>query len=300
MKNNIYITLFLIFPFLINAQIKVGDKKYTTLIFESNIISGIVSNSDFDFEFNEDSPENMALLKAKTKLAEDTSLIVKTENGTVFNINLLYGANEKNILIIPDSLGVKLNYSSKNIKGKENDTLSFKSKNGDVNKNIRENDYIVGSTVINDSENTKIKCYECENLVKNNNSVKRVFDKLYNITIRFDNVYYLKNKLYFVLTFKNESALDYSINYIKSYVETGNENKASSAQYLEKNPILIYNLTRTIKGNSEKRFVFVFDQFSIDNNKKLTFEVNENGGERNLVLEIPHYFINSPKKINIK
>jgi hypothetical protein len=301
MKNNTLTLIFLLLlPFFLNSQIKVGDKKYTTLIFESNIISGIVSNNDFDFEFNEDSPENMALLKAKNKLAEDTSLIVKTENGTVFNINLVYGTNEKNIQIIPDSLGVKLNINYKKGTIKENDAVESNKSIGEINKNIKENDYKIGNTVINDSENKKIKCYECENLIKNNHSVKRVFDKLYNITIKFNNVYYLNNKLYFVLTFKNESDLDYSFNYIKSYIETGNENRVSSAQYLEKNPILIYNLTRTIVGKSEKKFVFVYDQFSIDNNKKLTFEINENNGERNLVLEIPHFFINSPKKIDIK
>lgn len=279
----------------VNCQIKVGDKKYTTLLFESNIFYGIVSNDDFHLEFNQDSPENMALLKAKSKLAEDTSLIVKTENGIVFNLDLFYGLPEKNILMIPDSLGFKVNFSSKKVKTPKVDTLD--SHTPEINKNIRENDYTVGNTVINDTENKKIKCYECQILVKNKRSIKRVF-KLYDIIIKFDEIYYLSNKLYFVLTFKNGSDLDYSFNYIKSYIATSNENKISSAQYLEKNPILIYNLQRTVKGNSERKFVFVYDQFSIDNNKKLIFEINENNGERNLALEIPHFFINNPKKID--
>lgn len=296
--------LLLLFSFSIKAQeIKVNEKKHITLLFESNIVSGIVSSEDFVFEYNEEEPDNMALLKAKSSLAEETSLVVKTENGIIFNINVFYGISEKNIIQISDTLGVS---AKKTVPEKEvvsNKPVLKEKKNGEttvkdnIKKSLRENDYTIGDNIINDSENKDIECLECDKLLKSQKSIKRVLDEIYSVKIQLNNIYYLDNKLYFVINFVNESDSDYNLNYIKSYVETGNESKNSSSQYLEKNPVLIYNSNRTIPGNSERKYVFVYEQFSIDNNKKLTFEVNENNGERNLFLKIPHFLINNPRKI---
>ena len=100
-----------------------------------------------------------------------------------------------------------------------------------------------------------------------------------------------------MVNFINSSDLDYSFNYIKSYIDTNNDNRTATSQYLEKNPLFIYNTYRTIQGNNERVLIFVYEQFSIDNNKKLVFEINESNGERNLLLKVPHYLINNPKKM---
>lgn len=296
--------IILLFSFSIKAQeIKVTEKKHITLLFESNIISGIVSNEDYIFEYNQDEPDNMALIKAKSKTAEETSLIIKTENGTIFNINVLYGISNKSIIQISDSLGVKaktqtphkeLTLNKSGLKEKNESSENLKDS---VKNSIRENDYTIGSIIINDSENKDIECLVCEKLLKSKKNIKRILDEKYNVKIQLNNIYYLDNKLYCVISFINESDSDYNLNYIKSYVETSNESKTSSTQYLEKDPILIFNSNRTIPVKSERKYIFVFEQFSIDNNKKLTFEVNENNGERNLFLKIPHFLINNPKNL---
>ena len=103
---NKYTLLLLLFSFSLKGQeIKVNEKKHLTLIFESMIVSGIVSSDDYTFEYNENEPDNMALIKANSVNSEETSLIVKTENGTIFNINVVYGKEIKNIIKIHDSLG---------------------------------------------------------------------------------------------------------------------------------------------------------------------------------------------------
>ena len=133
-------------------------------------------------------------------------------------------------------------------------------------------------------------------MLKDKKSIKRIFDENYSVKVQINDIYYYQNKLYFVINFINESDIDYSFNYIKSYIDTNNDNKASTAQYLEKNPLFIYNAIRTIPGGTNRIIIFVYDQFSIDNNKKIVFEINESNGERNLSLKVPHYLVNNPKK----
>ena len=299
--------LLLLFSFSVKAQdIKVNEKKHVTLLFESNIVSGIVSSEDFVFEYNEEEPDNMALIKAISTSAEETSLVVKTENGTIFNINVLYGISKKSIIQISDTLGInskrivperEILLKKTTLKEKDNSQNSVKD---NIKNSIRENDYTIGNNIINDSENKDIECFECDKLLKSGKSIKRILDEIYSVEIQLYNIFYLDNKLYFIINFVNESDSDYNLNYIKSYVETGNESESSSSQYLEKNPILIYNSNRTIPGKSQRKYVFVYEQFSIDKNKKLTFEVIENNGERNLFLKIPHFLINNPRKLKTK
>jgi hypothetical protein len=299
MIYNKWLFVFITFPLLTIAQdIKVNEKKFTTLIFESNIVSGIVGNEDFIFEFNQDEADNMALLKAVNKSALETSLVIKTENGTIFNLNVLYGVAEKNIVHISDTLGVSIKV--KNIENKitHNSNSNTKVNNSELQakKTVREDDYTIGNTTLNDNENKQIECVECENILKAKKTIKRVFDENYNVKAQINDIYYFQNKLYFVVNFINESDLDYSFNYIKSYIDTNNDSKVSTTQYLEKNPLFIYNTNRTIRGGTSRVLIFVYDQFSIDNNKKVVFEINESNGERNLSLKVPHYLVNNPKR----
>lgn len=290
---NKYLILLIFFSFSIKAQeIKVNEKKHLTLIFETNIVSGIVSNNDYTFEYNENELDNMALIKANKYNAEETSLIVKTENGTIFNINVIYGKDQKNIIKISDSLGVSSKFET-SLSTKTNDK---KEKKELIQTSIKENDYMIGNTVINDNVNNNFVCTECVSMIKKVKGIKRISDEKYNIDVKLYNIFYFQSKIYILINIDNNSKLNYNLNYIKSYVNTNNDNVSSSSQYLEINPVSIFNSNKTIFGDTDRSYLFVYDQFSIDDNKKLIFEINEKNGERNLFLSIPHYLINNPKK----
>ncbi len=324
MKIKSILILVLLNSFAIYAQeIKVKDNKHIILLFESNIESGIVSNDDYTFEYNADKPDNIGLLKAKKKTAEETSLIVKTLNGTIFNMNISYGQSKDNIIKIMDTLGynpMKKTNPKKSVPQKVKNTKDVKSTKvtekspikevviedqdqeetaEEVQESLKENDYTVGNLTINDKVNNALECIECQRILNMRKGIKRIVDEKYKIKAQLNNVFYNNNKLYVQINFINDSDLDYNINYIKSYISTGNDNKATSTQYLEKYPIQIYNSNRTIAGGSERKFVFVYDQFTIDNNKAIIFEVNEDNGERNLFLHVPHFLINNPRKLKL-
>ena len=171
--------LLLLFSFSVKAQdIKVNEKKHVTLLFESNIVSGIVSSEDFVFEYNEEEPDNMALIKAISTSAEETSLVVKTENGTIFNINVLYGISKKSIIQISDTLGInskrivperEILLKKTTLKEKDNSQNSVKD---NIKNSIRENDYTIGNNIINDSENKDIECFECDKLLKSSSKTQ--------------------------------------------------------------------------------------------------------------------------------
>ncbi|WP_134344419.1 DUF4138 domain-containing protein [Flavobacterium psychrophilum] len=278
--------------FFASAQtIKVNEDKFVSIVFDSNIIQGTVGNNDFSFSFNEDGTENIALLKANKKTTKNTNLIVKTINGTLYNINVEYGTEDKNIIKFNESDGI-------NINGKITNAITVPTNDNpnNVKNSVRENDYTIGSRVINDAENKPINCTYCDNILKVGKYIKRVNSNNYDIKLDLENVCYFDSKIYISINISNNSNIDYNINYIKSYVRQSKESKSSN-QYLEKNPVEIYNTSRVIKGGADKKMIFIYDQFTIDDNKALVFELNEANGERNQTLFIPNYIINKPIKL---
>ena len=150
--------------------------------------------------------------------------------------------------------------------------------------------------MINDAVNKQQDCGLCDKIFAIGKNVKRINSTNYNIKLDLENVAYSEGKVYVSINIINNSNIDYNINYIKSYVKQSKE-KASSNQYLEKNPIQIFNSNREIPAASNRKFIFVYDQFTIDKNKSFVFELNEANGERNQTLYINNFIINNPLKI---
>lgn len=299
-KLSLFLVIALFFISSINCQtLKINENKYLSVVFDSNVIQAAVGNNNqYEIEFNAEGEESIILIKSLSSNTKESNLIVKTKSGFLYNINLIYGTEEKNIVSLSKKDGIYTGSTdSISINNSVIPDSNLNNESSTLNS-IRENDYLIGDTVLNDSMNNKLDCEYCQKLAKAPKTVKRITDDSYNVKVQINNLYYYDNKLYFVINIRNSSDIDYNLNYIKSYIDSRDANKNSSTQYLEKNPIGIYNANRSIKASSNRSYIFVYDQFTIDGNKNLVFEINENNGERNLALKIPSFIINNP--INIK
>lgn len=291
MKISIIALFFCVFA---TAQtLKVNENKLVSVVFDSNIIQGAVGNDDYNFNFNPEGTESVALLQATKKGAKPSNLVVKTSNGILYNINIEYSLDSQNIVRIEQSQGIKLTNSTAQSPTTAQNIADDKS---NIKRSIRENDYTIGNTVINDAVNKQQDCGLCDKIFAIGKNVKRINSTNYNIKLDLENVAYSEGKVYVSINIINNSNIDYNINYIKSYVKQSKE-KASSNQYLEKNPIQIFNSNREIPAASNRKFIFVYDQFTIDKNKSFVFELNEANGERNQTLYINNFIINNPLKI---
>ncbi|WP_395076783.1 DUF4138 domain-containing protein [Flavobacterium sp.] len=292
-KFNILLFLFATIS-LVAQEIKVNENKFVTLIFSSNIISATTGNKDFRFTYDENGEKNMGLLKAKPGAAE-SNVTVQTSDNRIYNINLIYSKIIKETIVkINKETGVLLSSETNTPIVTKNEITDETDKE---KTSVRENDYTIGETIINDAEFKANECTECDKLLKIGKYVKRVNSQEYDIRLDLENVSYANSKIYVCVNIANKSNIDYKINYIKTYIKQSKDN-TSSNQYLEKNPKEIYNTQHIIKGRTNRQMIFIYDQFTIDNNKNLVFELNEANGERNLFLYIPHFLINNPVTIN--
>lgn len=109
---------------------------------------------------------------------------------------------------------------------------------------------------------------------------KKVFLALNNIFIHSD-------KLYFVISVGNSSNINYDVDFLKMSVVNKKKLKKSSIQEDIKEPLFIYNNIEKLEAKTKTHFmVFVFDKFTIPDDRKLVFELYEKKGGRNISFDI--------------
>ena len=278
MKKYILISTLIIFAFApphCSAQttnqlldtIYANDTKNVALFFPEPIRQGVTGADNFVFTYNREKEQYFGLLQATPGV--ESNLLVINGDGSVFSYILRY---KKQLS--------KLNYfiPLTNSIGNERPIVqdSVRSQSLDIVK-------------------TKYDYRKfCSALLKRkpqNSILKRRNE---GIVLSVERIVFDRATLYFVLEIKNNSTLDYDMNFLELFIETRQKGKKKSAQRLFQKPLYTYNLPSKIPKNETVRFVYVLPKFSLSNDRRVVMELYEENGERSVELKIPHRFINNP------
>ncbi|WP_339657596.1 DUF4138 domain-containing protein [uncultured Maribacter sp.] len=278
MKKYILISTLIIFAFApphCSAQttnqlldtIYANDTKNVALFFPEPIRQGVTGADNFVFTYNREKEQYFGLLQATPGV--ESNLLVINGDGSVFSYILRY---KKQLS--------KLNYfiPLTNSIGNERPIVqdSVRSQSLDIVK-------------------TKYDYRKfCSALLKRkpqNSILKRRNE---GIVLSVERIVFDKAALYFVLEIRNNSTLDYDVNFLDLSIETRQKGKKKSAQRLFQEPLYTYNLPSKILKNETVRFVYVLPKFSLSNDRRVVMELYEENGERSVELKIPHRFINNP------
>jgi hypothetical protein len=275
------ITMFLLCAGIAKAQNRIisdtiygTDNKNTTLFFPNPIKKAITGNENFYFGYNEETPSTIGIFKATEGL--ESNLLVITDNGNIFSFIVRY---KKDI--------GKANYFI------TNDIAVGNEKNNTIKKSVKETaaKYDSESERKNDSISVFDKTAK-EELAKGI-YYNRIYGTKDKIVVQLKNIRYFNNELYFTLILKNNSSLDYDINYLNWYLNSQNKKRNTTSQSIVYKYKYSYNFPKKIEPGESKQVVFVFDKFSINEKKLLVVELTEINGERDVFLEIPNTFINN-------
>lgn len=99
-------------------------------------------------------------------------------------------------------------------------------------------------------------------------------------------IYIHKDKLYFRFLFENKSQIKYDFEYLAFYIREKKQNKNTTQERIQLQPIYIHNPLKSIKGKGSVEVVYCFSKFTIADEKALYVDMIEQAGERNISLEI--------------
>jgi hypothetical protein len=246
-----------------------NDTKNVALFFPEPIRQGITGSDNFVFTYNREQEQYFGLLQATP--GKESNLLVINSNGLVFSYIIRY---KKQLS--------KLNYFIP------------------VSTSIGNEKPIVIDSIHAESPEKSIanrmRYYRkfCSYLLNRNQRIGSIKKRSQDIVLRVENIVFDKEELYFVIQVKNNSTLDYDLNFLNLSIETRQKGKKKSLQRLDQKPIYKHQLPSKIAEGEMMRFVYVLPKFSLANDRRVLLEVNEKDGERTIELKISHSFINNP------
>ena len=246
-----------------------NDTKNVALFFPEPIRQGITGAENFIFTYNREKEQYFGLLQAKP--GKESNLLIVNRDGSIFSYIVRYKAQlSKFNYFIPKSSSIG------NERPILNDSISVVT----AESNVDNRNYYY----------QKFSSY----LLERKQRVGRIKKRTEGIVLSVENIVFDTEELYFVIQIKNNSTLDYDLNFLKLSIETRQKGKKKSLQRLYHEPIFKHNMPSKITENETVRFVYVLPKFSLSNDRRAIFELHEKDGERNIELKISHSYINNP------
>jgi hypothetical protein len=290
MKNHSFISGFLViatFTNLAAQEIKTqnlvldtiyaNDYKNVALFFPETIRQGITGSENFVFTYNRKTQQHLGLLQATP--GKESNLLIIGNSGSIFSYIIRYSEQLE-----------KLNYFIPGSKSIGNEIPQISGKNSEID---------ICPTGISEVKNeiagtqTYYQNFS-SHLLKSKPRIDRVKKRNEGINLRLENIVFDREELYFVIEIKNESPIDYELNFLNLSVETRKNGKKKSIQKLVLEPVFKYNLPGIIPVGKTARFVYVLPKFSIAGDKVVVIDLKELNGERDLKLSLRKQVVNNP------
>jgi len=276
MKKYINILTLIIVSAYMNAQttssldtIYANDTKNVALFFPEPIRQGITGSENFVFTYNRDKEQYFGLLQAKQ--GKESNLLVINRNGAIFSYIVRCKAQLSKL-----NYFIPMTSSIGNEKPKVKDSIQTET----FEKKIDNSTYYY----------QKFSSY----LLGRRQYLGRYTRRNSGVIMRLENIVFDKEELYFVIQIRNNSTLDYDLNFLNLSIETRQKGKKKSLQRLYIEPIFKHHLPSKIVVNETVRFIYVMPKFSLSNDRRVVFELNEKDGERNIEMKVSHKYINNP------
>lgn len=240
---------------------QLSDSKTSHIIF-SERVTDIISSSDSIIADYAENIDNIIKCKAVAQDFPPTTLTMITKNGNMYPFLIQYNAK-------PDVLSMTI--EAPIVKNEELDNS--------------------GSAMFNDQSvnENKLKEYG-RKLFEKGPQIFNIGTISQNMQFGLYGVFIHNDILAFHFNLKNDTNIDYEIDFMKLYVKDKKDSKKTAVQEEELSPIYIYNPNnndgRTIKGKTDKSTIMFFKRFTIPKERVLYVEVFEKNGGRHIKFQI--------------
>ena len=249
---------------LITAQksldtIYANEQKNVALFFPNQIRQGITGADHFVFTYNREKQQYFGLLQAQP--GTESNLLAITNDGQVYAYILKYS----------DKLS-KLNYFVSKVESIGNEKPEV-SKQKPIIKPINES--------IN---RTKHFQKFSEYLLHSKSDYIKTKRKK-GIKLCLQRIVYNTSEVYLVLEIKNNSGIDFEVDFLNIYRTNGNKRRKASYQKLQFKVLYKHKMPSVFKDKLPERFVYLLPKFVLGDNEELMIELKEFKGSREVILE---------------
>lgn len=106
------------------------------------------------------------------------------------------------------------------------------------------------------------------------------------IQLSLNGIYIKENVIFYHFRAKNQSNINYDVDYLRFYIRDKTKAKRTASQEVEMKPVYVHGNGNAIKGHSAENVVYALEKFTIPDAKRLVIEMFERNGGRHLKLSI--------------
>lgn len=238
-----------------SKTILISSNVFVQLVFKSAVQVVRSGAPDMALVRNED---NVVTIQALQE-GVNSNISVKTADGLYYSYRIISEDNQEIPLFYEVSISEAVNGQTKLIEDEKKKIVEKMS--------VQE----VAQTI-----------YGYEGYIKNRNTAN-----YRNIHITIKGIYVDKGKLFFLLSLTNKSNIDYKIEQLQFFtMPLKVSKKRIENKQKEYVPLFYHKNVTEIKAKSEEVMVAVFDQFTLNDEKKIEITMTESEGERTVRLDI--------------
>jgi conjugative transposon TraN protein len=167
-------------------------------------------------------------------------------------------------------------------------TVSYAGKPTRLTIDINEGDDLQKSIPLifqTDMTETDMENYS-SSIVQGKRAIRSINEKKYKINLALLGIYIKDDVIFYRFRIRNQSNINYDIDFVKFYIRDKAKIKRTASQELEVKPINVYGNDKVVKGKSETDIVYALEKFTIPESKHLDVEVFELNGGRHFNLMI--------------
>jgi len=235
-----------------------NEHKNVALFFPEPIRQGIVGAPNFVFTYNREKEQYLGLVQASP--GKESNLLVLTKDGRVYSYILKYQKQlDKLNHFVTSSQSIGTERSVMEIPELEKGTAASNKERRAYFE--RASQYLLGSG--HKTMATKRKK---------------------GIRIQLQNMVYDDSEVYLVIEVKNNSGINFEIDYLKVYRTNRNPKRKTSYQRLPLMVVHKHKMPYAIIDGKSQRFVYVLPKFVLGDNEKLMLELKELNGSRRVIV----------------
>lgn len=242
----------------------VGKEKMMYLIFPGKIIYEDHGSNNIIVEKAE-GVDNILSIKAKNYYTEDTNISVVTENGKFYTFTLRFSLNPEIYTFV-------------------------------IDKEEQQKVAILDEGELNTIQKKKIY----EQINKMMFLPLKLRDKIAGIKFEINNIFVYDNLLFFRITMENETQINYTIDFMRMYIQDAKITKKTAIQQLEQNILFTYDYPDEIPALEKRTFVVAVNKFTIPDKKRMIIELQEKNGGRHFYYKIKNKSILRAQQLFIK
>ena len=111
-------------------------------------------------------------------------------------------------------------------------------------------------------------------------------DKISGVEFEITNIFIHNDILLFRISMRNRTQINYTIDFMRLYIQDAKKSKKTAIQQLEQNVLFTFDYPEDIPAHEKRTFVVAVNKFTIPDKKRLVIEIQEKNSGRHFFFKL--------------